>query len=444
MRTIAGLGNVAGSGKSFDLFVKCRHLQEKHNGRGVYLATGTPISNTIAEMFTLGRFLQYEDLKKKGLVHFDAWASTFGRIVTGWELDATGVGYKLNTRFSKFQNMPELINLYRTVGDVITKKDIEVQNQGRSLVPKIKGGKPLNLVVERSPLQAEYMGIQRQAVGENGKPLFTDDGKPVMKWNEGSIIHRMENLPRDPKIDNPLCITNDARKAGLDFRLIDPTAPDFEGSKVNVAAERIYQTWLEWQAEKGTQLVFCDLSTPKGRKNSPELSADISREAVLDVEPEPEEPPTISMDDLLAEQTSFSVYDDLRAKLIAKGIPAPEIRFIHECQTDLQKAKLFEEVNQGRVRVLMGSTAKMGAGMNVQRRLVALHHLDAPWRPSDLEQREGRIIRQGNMFFERDPEGFEVEIIRYATKQTYDSRMWQTIDRGFNGHHRSQHSESFR
>jgi len=433
MRNVAGLGNLAGSDKSFDLFVKCRHLQDRHNGRGVYLATGTPISNTIAEMFSLGRFLQYDTLKEKGLVHFDAWASTFGRVVTGWELDSTGVGYKLNTRFSKFQNMPELINLYRTVGDVITKTDLVTHNQGRSFVPKIKGGKPYNLVVERSPLQAEYMGLQRQAVDANGRPIFADNGKPVMEWNKGSIIHRMENLPKDPKIDNPLCITNDARKAGLDYRLINPHAPDFDGSKVNVAAERIYQTWLEWQSEKGTQLVFCDLSTPKGgRKSGQELSSDISHEAVLeeavqDLEVEPEDIPAISMDDLLAEQSSFSVYDDLKSKLIGKGIPAQEIKFIHECKTDAQKAKLFEEVNQGRVRVLMGSTAKMGAGMNVQRRLVALHHLDAPWRPSDLEQREGRIIRQGNMFFERDQEGFCVEIIRYATKQTYDSRMWQTI-----------------
>jgi hypothetical protein len=347
---------------------------------------------------------------------------------TGWELDATGVGYKLNSRFAKFQNMPELINLYRTVGDVITKKDLEVQNQGRSLVPKIRGGKPLNLVVERSPLQAEYMGIQSQAVDEDGRPRFAVDGKPVMDWNKGSIIYRMENLPKDPKKDNPLCITNDARKAGLDYRLIDPLAPDFAGSKVNVAADRIFQTWQEWQDEKGTQLVFCDLSTPKlGRKSIQELTGDISHEAVLS-EIEPEEIPVLSMDDLLAEHTNFSVYDDLKSKLVAKGIPAQEIRFIHECQTDIQKAKLFDEVNQGRVRVLMGSTAKMGAGMNVQKRLVALHHLDAPWRPSDLEQREGRIIRQGNMFFERDPEGFEIEIIRYATKQTYDSRMWQTIE----------------
>ncbi|MCL2029899.1 MAG: helicase, partial [Deltaproteobacteria bacterium] len=435
MRNVAGLGNLAGSAKSFDLFVKCRHLQERHNGRGVYLATGTPISNTIAEMFTLGRFLQYDALKEKGLVHFDSWASTFGQVVTGWELDATGVGYKLNSRFAKFQNMPELINLYRTVADVVTQSDLEAQNQGRSLVPKIKGGKPLNLVVERSPLQAEFMGLQRQDVDEDGRPKFTDDGKPVMKWTPGSIIHRMENLPKDPKIDNPLCITNDARKAGLDYRLIDPNAPDFEGSKVNVAAERIFQTWQEWQAEKGTQLVFCDLSTPKlVGKSGPEHTPDLSREAVL-AEIEPEEAPSISMDDLLAERSNFSVYDDLKNKLMAKGVPPEEIRFIHESRTDAQKAKLFEEVNQGRVRVLMGSTAKMGAGMNVQKRLVALHHLDAPWRPSDLEQREGRIIRQGNMFFERDPEGFEIEIIRYATKQTYDSRMWQTIDRGFITHH---------
>ncbi len=420
MRNVAGLGNLSGSQKAFDLFVKCRYLQEQNRGRGVFFATGTPISNTIAEMFTVQRFLQYPELKAKGLAHFDSWASTFGQVVAGWELDATGVGYRLNNRFAKFQNVPELLRMYRTVADVITNSDLVRNNGGKSFTPKVKGGKPQNVVVPRSELQARYMGVQSQSVDDRGRPMFFDNGGPVMQWNEGSIIYRMEHLPKDPRVDNPLCITNDARKAGLDYRLIDPKAPDFEGSKVNAAAGRIFDIWQKWNKEKGTQLVFCDLSTPKAGKNIP--LAVVPPEGA-----EPDEAPSISMDDILAESSQFSVYDDLKAKLMERGIPADQIRFIHEANTDAQKARLFDDVNQGRVRVLIGSTAKMGAGTNVQQRLVALHHLDAPWKPSDLEQREGRIIRQGNLFHERAPEGFEVEIFRYATEKTYDARMWQTI-----------------
>jgi N12 class adenine-specific DNA methylase/predicted RNA methylase len=430
MRNVAGLGNLDGSEKAFDLFVKCRYLQEQNNGRGVFFATGTPISNTIAEMFTIQRFLQYDELKAKGLAHFDAWASTFGEVATGWELDATGVGYKLNSRFSKFQNVPELINMYRTVGDVITKRDLVEQNQGQSFTPKVKDGKPRNLVVERSPWQAEYMGVQRPAYFEDGRPKLNEDGSQVMEWPEKSIIYRMENLPDDPSEDNPLKITNDARKAGLDYRLIDPGAPDFEGSKVNAAADNILRLWKEWEADQGAQLVFCDLSTPKAART---IQPAAHCEAVPSIDDGQEDSPSISMDELLGFGSKFSVYDDLRTKLIERGIPAGQIRYIHEAKTDGQKAKLFDEVNLGKVRVLMGSTAKMGAGTNVQRRLVALHHLDAPWRPSDLEQREGRIIRQGNELHARDPEGFAVEIIRYATKQTYDARMWQTIESKANG-----------
>lgn len=421
---VAGLGNLAGSDKAFDLYVKCRYIQEKNDGRGVFFATGTPISNTIAEMYTVQRYLQYDELKAKGLHHFDAWASTFGQVVTGWELDATGVGYKLNSRFAKFQNMPELISMYRSFGDVITKSDLENQEQTRGITPKIKGGKPQNLIVERSELQAEYMGIQTPALDEAGNPIIGDDGVQLREWNEGSIIHRMENPPKDPRLDNPLKITNDARKAGLDFRLIDPDAPDYEASKTNAAADNIFRIWQEWEADRGTQLVFCDLSTPKKAKAEKPAGVKFT----VDDEGEEREPLEASMDELLSAGSAFSVYDDLKAKLTARGIPQGEIKFIHEANTDPQKAKLFEDLNQGRVRVLLGSTAKMGAGTNVQKRLVALHHLDAPWRPSDLEQREGRIIRQGNELQARDPENFEVEIIRYATKQTYDARMWQTIE----------------
>ena len=426
LNRVSGLGNLAGSEKAFDLFVKCRYLQQQNDGRGVFFATGTPISNTIAELYTMQRYMQYDGLKERGIVHFDAWASTFGQVVTGWELDATGVNYRLNSRFSKFQNVPELTAMYRTFADVITKSDLDRQAEERGTrfpVPKIKGGKPQNIVVERSEAQARFMGIQEPKFDDDGKPIMGAGGTQIKDWTPGSIIYRMENLPNDPREDNPLKITNDARKAGLDFRLIDPHAADDPGSKVNTAVDHIHRIWKQWEDEKGTQLVFCDLSTPKSKPAAkaglaaPEADDQADDEAI-----------TISMDELLASNAKFSVYDDIKAKLIARGVPEREIRFIHEATTDLQKAKLFDDMNRGDVRILLGSTAKMGAGTNVQKRLVAEHHLDAPWRPSDLEQREGRILRQGNQFYEKDPDGFEVEILRYATKQTYDSRMWQTIE----------------
>ena len=340
------------------------------------------------------------------------------------------MNYKLKSRFAKFQNIPELLSMYRTFADVVTKNDLDEQAKQaglRPLTPPVTGGKPYNDVAERSPNQAEYMN---------------------------SIIHRMENLPPDPRQDNPLKITNDARKAGLDFRLILPEAEDFAGSKINAAVERIHSIWQDTAADRGTQLVFCDLSTPKGGKV---LSTDASPqrdtefETLLDVDgtliPERQElaargtdsleegdesgeDATVAsdMDAVIALSSRFSVYDDIRNKLVARGIPAEEIAFIHEANTDVRKAKLFSDMNAGHVRILLGSTSKMGAGMNVQKRLVAAHHLDAPWRPSDLEQRNGRIIRQGNLFYERDPDNFSVGIYNYATKQTYDARMWQTIE----------------
>ncbi len=315
--------------------------------------------------------------------------------------------------------------MYRTFADVVTKADLDAQAKQageRPLTPPIEGGKPYNDVVERSPAQAAYMD---------------------------KIIQRMENLPSDPRIDNPLKVTNDARKAGLDYRLIQPTADDFEGSKLNAAVERIHEIWRETSADKGTQLVFCDLSTPKGGKAPASTRSerqDLESGALIDVdgtliretseqenEPEDDEDAlagVINMDEVIAMSSGkFSVYDDMKQKLMAKGIPAEEIAFIHDAaNTDIRKAKLFSDMNAGRVRILLGSTAKMGAGMNVQKRLVAAHHLDAPWRPSDLEQRNGRIIRQGNMFYERNPDTFTVKIFNYATKQTYDARMWQTIE----------------
>ena len=315
--------------------------------------------------------------------------------------------------------------MYRTFADVVTKNDLDEQAKQageRPLTPPIEGGKPFNDVVERSPAQAAYMD---------------------------KIIQRMENLPKDPRIDNPLKVTNDARKAGLDFRLIAPTADDFEGSKLNAAVARIYDIWRDTTNDKGTQLVFCDLSTPKGGKAPASAQSerqDLESGALIDVDgtlvretPEQEDMTeddgddalagVVNMDEVIAMSSGkFSVYDDMKQKLMATGIPAEEIAFIHDANTDIRKAKLFSDMNTGRVRVLLGSTAKMGAGMNVQKRLVAAHHLDAPWRPSDLEQRNGRIIRQGNMFYERNPDTFTVKIFNYATKMTYDSRMWQCIE----------------
>lgn len=430
LNRVAGLGNLAGSDKAFDLFVKARFLQMKHDGRGVYFGTGTPISNTIAEMYTVQRYMQYDALKTQGIEHFDAWASTFGQVVTGWELDATGMNYKLNSRFAKFQNVPELIAQYRTFADVVTLADLKQQaiDEGKRFpVPKVKGGRPQNIVVDRSPLQARYIGEQEPLLDEEDKPRYREDGSLIKAWPKGCIIERMENPPKDPRIDNPLKITNDARKAGLDYRLIDPSADDFAGSKVNVMVDHIVRIHQVWDAKKGTQLVFCDLSTPKAKKGAkldvPVVSDDDERDDV-------EEEASVSMDELLAGSSAsgFSVYEDVKQKLIERGIPEEQIRYIHDAKTDLQKAKLFAQVNAGDVRVLIGSTAKMGAGTNVQKKLVAEHHVDAPWRPSDLEQREGRIIRQGNEFHDADPDGFEIELLRYATEKTYDSRMWQTIE----------------
>lgn len=424
LNNVAGLGNISGSDKAFDLFVKVRYLQDKY-GKGFYGGTGTPISNTIAEVYTLQRYFQYDELKKAGLHHFDAWATTFGSIQTAFELDSTGVNYKLTTRFSKFQNVPELISQYKTEADTVLLDDLK--NQEKSIgkvfpIPKIKGGRPQNIIVERSPLQEEYIGKQITIVDEDGMPIIDKEGNEITAWNEGSIIYRMEHIPIDKRQDNALKITSDARKAGLDMRLINANAPDYEGSKINKAVEEIYRIYNEWKEKKGTQLVFCDLSTPKNNKNN---------ETIINIPKNNDEESTtdeISLDDLLSANNKFSVYEDIKDKLIAKGIPEEEIAFIHDANTDIKKEKLFKNVNDGQIRILMGSTTKMGAGTNVQQRLVALHHLDCPWRPSDLEQREGRIIRQGNLFYQADPENFEVEILRYATKQTYDSRQWQTIE----------------
>lgn len=423
---IAGLGNLQGSEKAMDLFLKCRWLQNKREGKGVYFLTGTPISNSLAELYTMQRYMRHDELKEKGIAAFDSWSSTFGQVVSGWELDATGVNYRLNSRFAKFTNVPELMRMYRSFSDVVTQEDLATQARldgtGR-LVPKIKGGKPTSVIVPRSHWQAKFMGEMETVIDEQtGRPMFDASGREVKAWTHGSIIWRMENMPEDPRLDNALKVTHDARIAALDFRLVNPLAPDDAGSKVNEAVRRIYDTWEKNTYRNGTQLVFCDLSTPKRKFTAREENVALDTDADSN---------DVSLDEILGEHINpdtFSVYEDIKQKLIAKGIPENQVRFIHDATNGQKRAELFRAMNNGDVRILIGSTSKMGAGTNVQRRLVALHDLDCPWRPRDLEQRHGRIIRQGNMFFEQDKENFEVEIHCYATERTYDARMWQTIE----------------
>lgn len=416
MQRVAGLGSKDGSNKATDMLLKIRNVRNTTGGRNVVVATGTPISNTMAEEYTLQRYLDPDGLASQGLSHFDAWARQYGEVVSDWMLNAAGK-YKLTSRFAKFMNLPELQQRYRMFGDVVTRKDIA----NTVKVPKLKGGKPENVVVERSPFQARFIG----------EPILDAEGNETGQYPENSLIYRYENLKgkRAKGEDNALSLMTEARKVALDARLIDPNAPDFAGSKTNEAVKRITDIHKRTTADKGTQLVFIDLSTPK-KHQAKERKAfeDLVAQAEAGDAAAQEKLDNMTPDELAALTSSFSVYDDMKAKLIAQGIPEAEIAFIHDANTDLQKEELFAKVNSGKVRVLLGSTAKMGAGMNVQERIVALHHLDAPWRPSDLEQREGRAIRQGNKLYERDPEGFELEILRYATKQTLDSRMWEVLE----------------
>ena len=424
MNRVAGLGNQSGSQKAMDLFMKIQQLKQNPSSRIVF-ATGTPISNSMAEMYTMQRYLDMDRMKNQGIAGFDAWAKTFGEVVNDWELSASGK-YQMKSRFAKFVNMPELMQSYLGFADVINRDDINdaLKAQGKKLpVPKIKGGAPQNTVVERSDEQADFIGVPRI---ENGREIY----------GEHTLIYRAEHLPKgqDAKkkgADNMLKIIGEARKAALDMRILDPNAQDFAGSKVNKAVENIMRIWRDTAADKGTQLVFCDLSTPKGSNNKEQaklnelvrLADEGNEDAIAQLEKyTPDEL------DAIMNVNNFSVYDDMKQKLIAQGIPENEIAFIHDANTELQKDELFSKVRSGRIRVLLGSTSKMGAGTNVQTRLVALHHMDAPWRPSDLEQREGRIIRQGNELYAKDPENFEVEIHRYATEQTMDAMQWQIIE----------------
>ena len=350
MRNIAGIAQTDAQ-KSSDMFAKCQYLDEITGGKGVTFATGTPVSNSMVELYTIMRYLQYDTLQKLHLGHFDSWAASFGETVTAIELSPEGTGYRAKTRFARFFNLPELISLFKESADVQTADMLNLP------VPEAEY---INEVLKPSETQQEMVSS------------FADRAEQVRNGNV------------NPKIDNMLKITNDGRKLALDQRLINDLLPDEPESKVNLCVENAYQVWEESTPDKSTQLIFCDLSTPKT-------------------------------------DGTFNVYDDVREKLVAKGIPREEIAFIHEANTETKKAELFAKVRSGQVRILLGSTPKLGAGTNIQDRLIALHHLDCPWKPSDLEQQEGRILRQGNR-------NQKVKIFRYVTENTFDSYMWQILE----------------
>ena len=350
MRNVGGISQTEAQ-KSSDLYMKCRYLDELTGGHGVVFATGTPISNSMVEMYTMQKYLQHDTLQGNDLLHFDAWASTFGETVTAIELAPEGTGYRAKTRFAKFYNLPELMSMFKEIADIQT-------------------ADMLNLPVPK----ANYHHVALKP-SEHQKEMVADLSERA---------ERVRNKMVDSSEDNMLMITNDGRKLALDQRLVNPLLPDSDTGKVSACADNIYEIWQRTAPQKSTQLAFCDLSTPKS-------------------------------------DGTFNVYDDLRDKLIAKGIPAEQIAYIHNANTEQQKKELFGKVCNGEVRVLLGSTAKMGAGTNVQKKLVALHHLDCPWRPADLQQREGRIIRQGN-------ENKEVEIYTYVTENTFDSYLYQLVE----------------
>lgn len=401
---VKGLGNKEGSQKAMDLFIKANYLQKRNNGQGLIGLTGTPISNTVAEMYTMNRYFNIANMQDKGIAYFDAWARSFANPTTESEMSVTGQ-YKQVTRFRSFDNMPELRAMYNEYADVVSLSGLKekfAKAGKRWPVPEIQGGEAENVIVEISEDQLAY----------------NDD-----------LIARAENLKNvDPREDNMLKITNEARKLALDARLLIPGAKDHPGNKVNRAADLILQDYQESNADRGTQLVFIDLSIPaKQRDKEAKVMQEKVQKHEAKIEKGEDSELKISMDEFLALDSKFSVYDELKKKLIAKGIPEAEIAFIHDA-TEATKSKLFAKVNSGEVRVLIGSTQKMGAGTNAQERMVSLHHLDAPWRPSDMEQREGRIIRRGNKLFLRDPDNFKVKIRRYGTERSLDAMMWQTLE----------------
>lgn len=350
MRNVSGIAQTEAQ-KSSDLFMKCRYLDEITGGRGVVFATGTPISNSMVELYTIQRYLQYRTLQEHDLQHFDAWASMFGETVTAVELTPEGTGYRAKTRFAKFNNLPELMAMFKQVADIKTADMLDLP------VPEVEYH---NIAVKPSQIQKEMVA----SLGERAE-----------KIRGGGI---------DSSVDNMLKVTNDGRKLALDQRMMNPMLPDEEGSKVNACVSEVYRIWEENSDKKLTQLLFCDLSTPKGAGE-------------------------------------FSVYTDIRKKLIERGIPESEIKFIHEADTETKKQELFKKVRRGEVRILMGSTQKMGAGTNVQNKIIASHDLDCPWRPADLEQRAGRTVRQGN-------ENPKVGLYRYVTEGTFDAYCWQLVE----------------
>lgn len=578
MERVPGMGNPSGSDKAFDLFVKLQWMFNTFGDKApIAGATGTPVSNSLVEMFNMQRLLQYPTLKKDGLHVFDAWAKQFGSVESLYEVAPSGTGYRQSSRFAKFKNLPALMSHYQTFADTVTLDDLKAQEeaQGKAFpVPKVFGGRPQNIVAKRSPDVASFMGtpqldIQddqvqfgfnaangdtfeitkseqgdhfnvivvqdidgaevKQHVGtakteEDARLMLVEQAlSPKIYVDPKSILGQFSNLKELNKKTkgkvNALSLTGQANKVGLDYRLVDPTAPDFAGSKINKSIERMMATYHKWTADKGAQLIFCDLSVPKSARSgfgnkerrvyvrdekggiahkkgtmhtvegleelpffvvkegkeftiydaatglrirsglpskvvatewtkqtledegkrqrwidARDALGDLEQDAIDDYnnanEINVEETEAISLSDIAGASgaAGFSVYDDIKTKLIAQGIPEREIAFIHDYSTPIAKEKLFRAVNNGTIRFLLGSTPKMGAGTNVQKRLVGLHHIDAPWRPSDLEQREGRIIRRGNVLYERDPDNFEVEIYRYATEQTYDTRRWQILE----------------
>ena len=366
MRNVGGISQTEAQ-KSSDLYMKCRYLDELTGGRGVVFATGTPISNTMVELYTMQKYLQYHALEEHGLLNFDAWASTFGETVTAIELAPEGTGYRAKTRFSRFYNLPELMSMFKEVADIQTADMLKLP------VPKVN---PHNIVLKPSEQQKEMVA----ALGERAE--------------------KVRNRKVDSTVDNMLLITNDGRKLALDQRLLNPLLPDSDTSKINACVDNVFEIWQRTADQRSAQMVFCDLSTP-GKSRPIEM---------------------VPNGQGGYEMVEFqNVYDDLRNKLIARGIPAEEIAYIHSANTEAQKKELFGKVRSGQVRVLIGSTQKMGAGTNVQKKLVALHHLDCPWRPSDLQQREGRIVRQGN-------ENDEVDIYTYVTENTFDSYLYQLVE----------------
>jgi len=568
-----GMGNPNGSAKAFDMFVKTRWLFDTFGDKTPFItATGTPVSNSLVEMYNMQRYMQYPLLKQEGLHVFDAWAKQFGSVENVYEVAPSGSGYRQSTRFAKFTNLPALMGLYNLFADTITLDDLKAQeeSQGKRFpVPKLVGGKPVLVVAKRSPQVSSRMGVPTADTDADGNIKFLADlsnevsiskneesGKFVAKVGDHVLGHldteedarlkivemaltpsvnvhpesilgrfgRLRELTRATKGKvNALSLTGEANKVGLDYRLIEPDAPDFAGSKINMAVANMINVYHQWGSDKGTQLVFCDMSIPlsarssysskdrrvyirddagdidmkrgtlhtldghedlpyfivqRGEKDAKRfdvydaasgvwvvkdsrtrqeakdsanrlLLADDPRQDWIDKREIAREIEQAHIDEYNNEHdveteglefytrediagvsgsTKFSVYDDIKAKLMGKGIPEREIAFIHDYSTPTAKDKLFKAINAGEVRFTLGSTQKMGAGTNVQKLLVGLHHIDAPWRPSDLEQREGRIIRRGNALYARDPENFAVFIGRYATEQTYDTRRWQILE----------------